>query len=369
MRPATAIPAAAALALVLATAVAAAGQATGPDDILEAPGDALGVSQNDVRDEADHPHDENGFPLDGSVLSPDAPTRILEAYTEVRAGSPLLLVHGDEDLSNLLNHVLRDPDHTAYEHHMFPGQVTFEAYWGDWTDTQATGPAGVTDHAGVIDDRNDCEEAPGDEFTWRGPNPCLPEAQRTGDTMLGFVQPGTHDLHVNTLLFGCSCPTHAALANHSDRASQPELTYEPWMTDESQVWQTEHGFSRYEYDASLLITTKVTTAVNPTVLDDSSYPTRYDPHEPADGAAVHAVDVDVYESIHPLLEDAYRTSVWDPGDHHEEPVDPYPDNGIKGFAKDHRDCLTLYHPASKHLPDCLPPLPEGADAGRLLPGR
>lgn len=368
MRPATALPAAAALGLVLATALAATGQATGPDDVLEAPGDALGVSQNDVRDEADHPHDENGFPKDGSLLSPDAPTRILEAYTEVRAGSPFLLVYGDEDASNVLNHVLRGPDHAAYEHHMFPGQVTFEAYWGDWTDTQATGPAGVTDHEGVIDDRNDCEDASDDEFTWRGPNPCLPEAQRTEDTMLGFVQPGTHDLHFNSVFFGRG-PVQAALANHSDRPTEPDFAYEPRMTEDEQIWRAGNGFSHYEYDASLFVTTEVTTAVNPKVLDVDTVPTRYDPHEPAGDGAVHAVDVDVYGSAHPTLEAAYRTAVWDPGDDHGEPVDLYPDKGVKGFAKDHRHCLNFSYPASKHFLDCVPPLPEETDPGRRLPGR
>lgn len=311
------------------------------------PTNNLGVSENDVRPEPNHPDDANNF-TEADPFRPKGDHLILEGYAESRYGSDIAFSY-DEDTSNIANVLMHGQNTDNYEQYMLPGKVTFEAYWGWWSDTGSGGSLQANDATsdqfgapnGVIDDANDCSETSWDEFHWRGPNNKC--AQKHGfethkDNMWGFVQPGTHQMQVNTLVLGCSCPEDALLRNGSDRGIQPDFEYGNNPEAGGQEWIDSNGFGRYVYDQSLLISSQVTTSVNPKEIFKDLSGREFLPQTGASDA-IHHHDVDVYSSIHPAVEDAYRTAVWDPkqdyGDGEDE-TNPFPlgNQGLKEWLKE-----------------------------------
>ncbi len=322
----------------------------------------LGIGPNDVRDEPNHDDDANGIPhREFSPGNNDDPTDqlILESYTQVDAQ-----VAG-EDLNNILNRALNGNNYESYEYYLYPGQTDFQAYFGWWTADTGSGGGlqedqvkaddnlgidGVPDvnlegePNGAIDDALDNDTAAEwDEFVWRGNNEYAvdhgfcdenTDGQLDDDCkneeMYVFMQPGTHNIHVNCVfdprgvlyvaVDGC------ALDSASDSGSVPDFTMEDRTNIEeygSQTWIAENGFGRVTYDASLLIGTTVTTSVNPTSTGSGSGENVFDP------ASGDLVDVDGYSTVNPLVEQLYRTAVWNPGGS---------DEGAKECLK---DCVSM----------------------------
>lgn len=247
---------------------------------------------------------------------------------------------------------------------IYPGLTTHLARWGWWRDKgggahyQEAGAAGQATFAkgpnNVIDDGSDnhkqdvsysdwqsnpqacpaddptCWQDTGswDEFVSRGDNPHVPKnltyAQPSntgsdsptiqnfpGDTMYGFVQPGTHASWFSTTTGreGSSNPVRTPGYGLLHNAADGDKRYEWPMTRAGGTW---NGALFYTADSSLLMSTQVIASVNPKDLGQ----TRKD----WTSSKATATDVDVYTAISPQVESVYRTAVWDPDDQQDGDV-------------------------------------------------
>lgn len=296
--------------------------------LVHHPGEVAGVGRADVRDEPNHARDENGFPSCGTLpdtqersCSDPAGTLVLDALYESSTAESAV------DVNNVVNVALHGRDVDDRQQHIFPGSGYFFAWWGWWADVgghawaREAGTGVGADNDGRIDDAHDDDanwddprHGAWDEFVWRGDNPwapehpVLPRETYPGDRMLLFVEPGTHQPREDppTSLDTGADGSQVADAEYKDDTDLP--TYAQAPADQSQGWAGAHGYDFTFLDQSLLMTTEVTTAVNPDPLDAGH---RYDLE------SAEAADVDVYTAVDPQVELLYRSVVWDPGDEHD----------------------------------------------------
>lgn len=321
----------AAVVLILSLAGAASAQNTPNPDT----GD-LGFGSEDVRDEPNHPFDDNGFPEShpGDFWSPKGPNHlILESYyIDTAAGA----------FNNYLNQLVYGNNYDQYQSVIIPGSARFPAYWGWWNDIgsggdlrnhSATNTAPLTgDGDGAIQDNSDdCRKDDWDEFVWRGTNNCANEAGNPyssygDDSLWVFAQPGTWDGNVNGAV--------AILDSDDDKNRQADFRLEDETGGGDGPWGMPNGFGRIAYDQSLLMTTRITTAANPPEANQGAE--SFKPFS----TKTTAVDVDIYSALNAEIEDAYRTTVWDPpqnygdGDDEENAFSTVHEQGPKQYAKE-----------------------------------
>ncbi len=323
----------------------------------------LGIGENDLRDEPNHPLDNVGHDtLDNGVGPnedfPNAPL-ILEGVYQVSGGVIT------EDINNVMNRAQHGDDYSSYDSYIYPGLGWFEAYWGWWNDLgsggsyqedQVTADDGALPDVsiggspnGAIDDAGDDDVEDWDEFVWRGNNPFASNFgydSYPGDELYAFIQPGSHAV-ANAWLPNATHP----MDTRADEAGDPDFSFDD-RTDSGGGWINANGFETIHHDSSLLITTTVTVSANPSSLGDG-----YDPH------SGDRVDVDVYSTVDPAVESLYRTAVWDPGNQESSPTDAVHEEGVKGFMK------TTYtetveevgKQASEALTDAYKPVDDGRE--------
>jgi hypothetical protein len=319
---------------------------------LQVPPDETGLGRNDVRDEPNTLQDRapptNGFPSCGTLDSggttcDDGPHLVLESLYQSST------LESNHDVNNLLRAVVASagapveaPDR------IYPGDGSFQAYWGWWQDRVSRSWIGAKTVGGApdgrIDDahdaRNQWDDDPRmgawDEFAWRGSNPWAddhplasipnvdPPVAAYDDDLQMFVQPGTHHPREGN---GLGLVTGADEARVADARFEDDTgvsPYSPPGVRQKQTWDGAQGYDFTFTDQSLLMATEVTAAANPTPLGRD----RYD----VDGAL--RADVDRYAAVAPALETLYRTAVWDPGDEVDGPADAaVGDRGVKGFLR------------------------------------
>ncbi len=336
------------------------------DASLRAPPDGSGLGRTDVRDEPNHPDDQNGFP--DQNFQPSHETLVLDGFAEqdhwfLRT-----------DANGVLNPLVHGTDYDSYEEYLLPGFALFGAWWGWWQDTgsgvelQEHGVSGSPD--GRIDDAHDDtstwddpRQGEWDEFVWRGENPWAGQhghASYPDDRLLLFVQPGTSRPHAKQMVLPGNPDSGYVLRNDTDGASVPDAemadrtgyaAYLGGYYENDWGWWTQNIYPHGQYDRSLLTTTTVTTSVNPTEQGDGTY-------DPLDA---ERVDVDPYTSLHPQVEELYRLTVWDPGNEEDGPLDPLVGGeGVKQLLKDEWTATWQYHmdaPAEIMEPVMEPLLP------------
>lgn len=318
--------------------------------LVHAPADVAGVGRTDVRDEPNEPADANGFAACGTVPDGDgtscgdpAGTLVLDALYESST------VESAVDANNAVNVALHGGSVDERQHYILPGSGYFFAWWGWWADSGGHGWAqeagtGLGDaHDGRIDDAHDDDgtwddprHGVWDEFVWRGDNPwapshpLLPHPSEPHDRMLLFIEPGTHQPREDppTSLDTGADGARIADAEFKDDTDLPAYAQQP--ADQMQGWAGAHGYDFTFLDQSLVLTTRVTTAVNPDSLDEGR---RYD----VDSAT--AADVDVYSAVDPQVEHLYRSAIWDPGDEQEGVSDEV------GFEEGVKEPLRVSDPA------------------------
>jgi hypothetical protein len=343
----------AALALVLSMAPASmASHHAGPPD-------ETGLGAADVSDEPNTPADEpagedsstNGLdPCDPGCTGDASGTLILEgAYTN---GQYPYFV----DLNNIVRQGTENAPAIDHEEFMYPGEAFLSAWWGWWVDKGRGGNLQETDQSvpGVLSDEPDGVVNDGhdnhadnsdtiytgawDEFVWRGENPWAGQSDwdaqlggkpsKPGDQMFAFVHPGTHDTGVDSdgLLENNADDAQRPDFNMDDRTSQAPSSPGPYPhNNQGYGWLSEGGWWHYQYDSSLLISTTITYSANPDTASGSS-----ELYLPDTG---DRVDTDAYSALHPALETAYRTAVYDPGDQQDSPTDPVHEEGLKQQVK------------------------------------
>lgn len=307
-----------------------------------------GEGNNDVADEIaqNHPLDRGpSVPGNGFGKAPfdvaGEPKLVLESFYEWSSGQV------DFDINNILRETMAAAgDPGGHDDYLYPGLGFFNAYWGWWIDKGnghqlREAGAGSENPNDAIDDAHDntdrWAEDPNhgqwDEFLWRGKNPwagdhpfssqSAPDStvdRYPGDEMFVFFSPGTKYSGVSYFSdFEKTVPRPGILMNDKDHPRVPEWGFSdrtdygayaleagPSGVPQFGGWVSQNGFWHAQYDDSLLMASQAITAVNPTPSGGNTYEVLQD----EDSAT--ATDVDVFAAVHPTVEDAYRTAVWNP---------------------------------------------------------
>jgi hypothetical protein len=369
---------------------------------VKVPPHQTGEGNNDVEDEIANPHPQDRIaPTNGFDRAPfDAPGLILEAFYETNYWQ------FDVDYNNVLRELVEGSGTGTWSDVIYPGLGYFNAWWGWWEDKgsghqandqdlgDAAGVAGSDTKNDAIDDAHDNRDRwDGDpnhgeweEFLWRGDNQFAPDhpfttnpdrepggqVQFPGDSMKLFFSPGSQytapffgDFEDAGPIFG---PRPGILLDEKDNPREPEWSYSdrtsygayaleagPSGVPQFGGWVSENGWMHFQYDTSLVMSAKAVSSVNP---DPATTPGLFDPLDSA-----NATDVDVYTALHPALEDAYRTTVWDPGDRQsnvgEETLGW--DEGIKQAAKEEfsERSTNIYSTTSSTWNQLVAPASEG----------